>query len=180
MQYLKLSWQDIEKLCMKLAEEIKKRKLSNYAFIALLRGGIVPLRLLSDYLGINEFYFLRVKFYKAVGKTGKKPEIEGLGKEQIEKIMEKGRVLILDDIADTGKSLIAAINYLKKEGIKEIKTATLIKKPHSEIEPDIFIEQTSAWVIFPWEKTETARDLMKKSKGELEKAGIRRDEIFKI
>lgn len=178
MEYLKLNWEDIEKLCMKLAEKIEERKLSNHAFIALLRGGIVPMRLLSDYLGINEFYFLRVKFYESVGETKDKPEVEKLSREQIERIRGKNKALIVDDIADTGESLIAAINYLKKEGIKEIKTATLIKKPSSKIEPDISIMQTSAWVIFPWEKTETARELIKKGKKEIEKAGLKEDEVF--
>jgi hypoxanthine phosphoribosyltransferase len=39
---------------------------------------------------------------------------------------------------------------------------TLHYKPCSIIKPDRFVEETNAWIIYPWEVNETTKDLTKK------------------
>lgn len=173
MEYLRLSWEEIEEFCKKLAQKIKEKKLENYLFIGLSRGGLVPLRLISDYLGVNDIHVVRVQFYEKVGKTASRPKITHEVQFDI-----KGRdILVVDDIADTGESIIAAVEHMKERGARKIAVATLLKKPHSKIMPDLFVRETSAWVIFPWEVQESARDIVKKGKEELEKSGIKEEEI---
>jgi len=173
MEYLKLSWEEIEKLCKKLAHKIKEKGFDRRIFIGLSRGGLVPLRLLSDYLGIDEIHVVRVKFYEKVGKTKAKPKIM----HGVQFDIAGKDVLIVDDIADTGESITAAVNHLKERGAKSIAVATLLKKPHSKIAPDLFVKETSAWVIFPWEIHESWRDIIKKGKEELKKSGINEEEL---
>jgi len=59
------------------------------------------------------------------------------------------RILIVDDICDSGETLakLLAMN-------KNIKTATLFKKPRATVVPDVYVEEVSndTWIVFPWEK----------------------------
>lgn len=166
MEYLRLSWRDIEEQCKELARRIKKRRIDFDIIIALARGGWIPGRLLSDYLDTDELYTVRVKFYEGVGKRAKKPLI--LHPTQF--TIRGKKVLLVDDIADTGESLLAALEHLKERGARGITVATLVKKPYSKVTPDLYVEETSAWVVFPWEVKETLKSL--RDKKEIEKAKI--------
>lgn len=58
------------------------------------------------------------------------------------------KVLIVDDVADTGKTLYDLKNFYETDFI----TATLHYKPRSIIKPDFYIEETTKWCCYPWEK----------------------------
>lgn len=164
MKYLRLYWKDIEEGCRYLAEEIRKRKVEFDLIIGLARGGWVPARILSDLLDNDEIYTIRVKFYKSVGKTAERPLI--LHPTQFD--VSGKNILLVDDIADTGESLIASIKHLKERNAGKIFVVTLVKKPSSKFTPDIFARETSAWAIFPWEVRETVGDIVKEKKSKEE------------
>ena len=182
MEYLRLTWNDIKRQCKALSKEIEKRGFSKYKIVGITRGGLVPARLISDLIDNNEVYTITVQFYKSVGITSNKPRIicpvQG-------DIVDKN-VLIVDDISDTGESLIVAKKHLEEEGAEKVVVATLMKKPHTKFEPDLYVDETSAWVIFPWEVNETIREIRKSSKTEeefekeMEKVGILREEYSEI
>ena len=157
MEYVKLSWDDIEKLTKKLAEKIKKSRFKFDWIVGISRGGLVPARIISDYFDCPRLAVMRVEFYKSVGKTRDFPRIT-----QPLQVRIKGKnVLVVDDVADTGRSLIVADDHIKRKGAKEIKIATLHYKPVSIFKPDFYVEKTNAWIIYPWEKKETERMLKK-------------------
>ncbi|MFQ5976491.1 MAG: phosphoribosyltransferase [Candidatus Hydrothermarchaeales archaeon] len=178
MEYLRLSWDDIKRQCEALAKDIEDRGCSKYPIVGIVRGGLMPTRILSDMLDNDELYTITVQFYESVGKTGNKPKIV----HPIQGDIRGKNLLLVDDISDTGESLIVAKEHLEEKGAREIIIATLMKKPHTKFEPDIFADKTSAWVIFPWEIRETIRDIKKSSKSkeefekEMEKAGISKEE----
>ncbi|MEK6977688.1 MAG: phosphoribosyltransferase [Candidatus Hydrothermarchaeota archaeon] len=180
MKYLRLSWEEIEAACRRLAEGIKERRLEFDIIVGVARGGLVPARILSDMLGNDELQTMRIKFYDAVGRTAERPKI--LYQPRLE--VKGKRVLLVDDIADTGKSLTAAIDHLKGEGAGEVSVAVLAKRPSSSLIPDLCTMETDAWVIFPWEVQETARDILRRrgkgAREELEDAGIREEELVRL
>ncbi len=63
-------------------------------------------------------------------------------------INELKKVLIVDDVADTGKTLLEIKN---SHNINFI-TATLHYKPRSIVKPDFYVEKTTYWCCYPWEK----------------------------
>lgn len=174
MEYLKLSWSDIEDQCRALAKEIKEQSVPFDVIIGISRGGWVPARLLSDLLDNDEIDTVRVKFYKSVGQTAREPVV--LLSTQID--IEDKDVLLVDDIADTGESLAATVEHIRGKNVKSIFVVTLLKKPISKFTPDLFAKETPDWVIFPWETSETKRNLEAKSDSpdelqkELKKAGL--------
>lgn len=58
-----------------------------------------------------------------------------------------GPILIVDDIADTGKTLLEFQD-------KKFHTATLYYKTRSAVKPTYYAEETKNWIVFPWESWE--------------------------
>jgi len=108
--------------------------------IGITRGGIMPARLLSEYLKVKDMYCLTVR------KVGKERKVV---MEILEDLVDKN-ILLVEDMVETGRSLIVAKNYLESKGAK-VKTACLYILPVSEIEPDFFLRQVQTIEKFPWE-----------------------------
>jgi len=62
------------------------------------------------------------------------------------------KVLVVDDICDTGKTLRDTVKILKMHDMEFIKTAVLYHKPHAKFTPDIYVKETDEWIVFPWER----------------------------
>lgn len=155
MQFYKPGWKKITELGKNIADRVIGSGFSPDVLVGISRGGLVPVRLLSDYLGVKNVAIIRIEFYTKVGATKTEPKIT----QPLSLDVSGKRVLIVDDIADSGNSLIVAIKHLKEKDAGEIKTATLHYKPRSLIKPDYYSEGTTAWVVYPWEKEETEREI---------------------
>ena len=70
--------------------------------------------------------------------------------EIIQPLTDK-KILLVEDMIETGRSLLEAKHYLEKKGAK-VKTACLYTMPQSEIKPDYFLKQIEIIPTFPWEK----------------------------
>ncbi|MFN7991809.1 MAG: phosphoribosyltransferase [Candidatus Micrarchaeia archaeon] len=157
MDIIRLTWDATIGLCEQLAARIDYRP---DMVIGLSRGGLVPCRILSDILGVEDVGILGVRFYKAMGKASGFPQIT----QELTMDLGGKRVLLVDDVADTGRSLMVAKEYLRRKGAAEIKVATLHYKPNSVYRPDYFIKATVSWIVYPWEIHEIERELAR-SKG---------------
>ena len=182
MEYLRLSWADIEDACRKISVEIASRGIGDYMLIGISRGGLVPLRMLSDFISAQELSTLQVRFYEDIGKTRGEPEVV----LPVQGDVSGRNVILVDDISDTGESIIAAREHLKKKGAMDIVVATVSMKTHTKLVPDIYAFETTAWVIFPWEVQETIRRIIEAAGEralavkELRKAGLQPREYVKL
>lgn len=158
MDLLKISWEATIKYCEQLALKINESNYKPDMLVGLSRGGLVPVRIMSDVLGINEVGVLGLSFYTGMGKKLNEPKIT----QELAIDISGKKILLIDDVADSGRSLIAAKEYLLKKGAKEIKIATIHYKPISLFKPDYFVQTTSAWIAYPWERHEIERELRKK------------------
>jgi hypoxanthine phosphoribosyltransferase len=171
MEYLAPSWEEIYNLCLDLADEIKKNKFNPEVIVGIARGGWIPARILSDLLGNSYTANIKIDFYRGVGETKERPIIT----QTISTIVEGKKVLIADDVADSGKSLKVAKEHLEQCGATQVKIATIYYKPWSIIKPDFYIKETEAWIIFPWERKEFVSKMMES----LRAKGLSHDEIMK-
>ncbi len=74
------------------------------------------------------------------------------------------RVLVVDDITDTGESMIVAMDYVKEKNPLEVKTAALRHIEGSKFTPDYYGDMiTWRWVIFPWNYVEDMVNLVPKA-----------------
>lgn len=174
-EYTFISANKILELILNLGKKIND-KYKPDCLVGISRGGLWVVRNLSDFLSVPEVYVIRIVYYKGVKSTNKRPEMV----QDIDKSFISGKkVLLVDDVADTGESLIFAIDSIKQKGAEEIKTATLHYKPWSKAKPDFYIEETSKWIVYPWEIREIVELIMKKENmaenermEELDKTGI--------
>ncbi len=158
MKFIKPGWGKIEGMCRALAKKVSAFKPD--WIVGVSRGGLVPARLLSDYLDNSNVSIIRIEFYKTIGETRDFPTIS----QPLQVDVKGKRVLIVDDVADTGRSLAVAKEHIKRAGASEVKIAVLHQKPKSIVRPDFYIGTTGAWIIYPWEKEETKREMKKLKK----------------
>jgi hypothetical protein len=165
-EYVFLAPEKIFDLTYQLGEKIKKSGFVPDCLVGISRGGLWVVRTLSDFFDIKDVHITRVIYYEDVKTTKTKPN---LIQDVDKKFLKNKKLLIVDDVSDTGNSLDFTVNLIKEKGIKNFKTATLHYKPWSIFKPDYFIEETDKWIIYPWEIGETIRSIMKKNMTEEEK-----------
>ncbi len=143
------------------AQKIKNHPFRPEVVVGIARGGIVPARFLADFLETLQFGILQIELYLDIGIAKTEPTL----KHELTCKVSGKTVLLVDDIADSGKTLQFAIIHLTQLGAASVKTATLYHKPHSVFTPDFYEKQTSNWVVFPWDLQETLRKIIQKQKG---------------
>lgn len=166
---------EIEDLCYKLAKKIKKSRFVFDVIVAIGRGGWIPARYLADYLGnIVNMASVKVEHYVGINKRAK-AEIT----QEVNTNVRGKNILLVDDVSDSGDSLIIAKRHLIKRGARSVKIATLHHKPWSAIRPDFFVKETKCWVIYPWMCKENLEEL-KRSGKDLKKTHIPQKTIKKL
>lgn len=152
MQHQNLTWQDIEELIIELEVQIKATKKKYDWIIGINRGGLVPSVLLSHRLGVSHGVHT-VQSYSGKEKRELKSD---LYISMIGLIKPNHNILVVDDIADSGDSLSAALKAIRKkdDDAINIDVATLHYKPQSRFKPNYFAKQieNEVWVMYPWEK----------------------------
>jgi len=152
------SWNQIYSLLLKLADAVQKSGFEPDVIVGVSRGGWIPARIMSDLLENPKLANVTAEFYVGVAETKHEPSIT-----QPVSVSVKGKkVLVVDDLADTGKSLKLVNLHLKKQGASEIKIATIYYKPWSIIVPHYYEKETRCWIVFPWEVKETVRKTVEK------------------
>ncbi len=164
-----LSWNQIYDLCLKISKSIKKSGFKPDVIVAIGRGGWIPGRIISDFLGIRELYSVKAEYWDVV-----QTKDEAIITQPINVEIEGKKVLVVDDVADTGKTLNVVISHLKKTGASEIRTVVLQYKKTSKFSPDYSGEVLKkwVWVVYPWGLIETIAGFMQKIDG----CGVKKDE----
>ncbi|MEM1520471.1 MAG: phosphoribosyltransferase [Candidatus Korarchaeum sp.] len=157
MEFLNVSPEEALIHAERIARKIVESGYKPDVIIAILRGGVILARLLSDLLSIRDMKIMRVIHYDAL-ESKKIAEIV----EPINCRLDGMKVLLVDDVADTGESLIVARDHILERGAAEVRIATMHYKPWSKIKPDYYSEETEAWVVYFWEYAETVNYFIKR------------------
>ena len=126
--------------------------------VGVSRGGWPPARVLSDLLGNSNLASVRAEFYMGIEETKGEPILS----QPVSAEVANKRVLVVDEVADTGKSLNLVKKHLIEQGAKEVKIATIYYKQCSIIRPDYYEKETNHWIVFPWEVKETVCKIFKR------------------
>jgi hypoxanthine phosphoribosyltransferase len=161
VEYEVPTWNQTYEMMLNVAHAIRQSGFKPDIIIGVARGGLVPSRVLCDLLQTPVLGMIEIEFYVDVGQAGIEPRLkQGLTLPVIGK-----KVLLADDIADTGRSLRLAKNYIQEQGPSEVKVACLYAKPQSITRPDYFDRETRSWVVFPWDAKETVRKIVSHCRG---------------
>jgi len=157
VDYEIVSWDQSYQMTFYLFEKITDDEFFPDVIVGIARGGWIPARLLADFYGNKRTANIKIEFYDNTSRASDNPIIT----QEISENVESKIVLVVDDVADSGKSLIAAVEHVKNMNPKEIRTATLYYKKHSLLKPDYYIRETQSWVVYPWEYGEFVAYLYK-------------------
>ncbi len=160
VEYIVPTWNEMDQLIFSISKNILQQKIQFDRIITLAKGGWPMARPLVDYIQVLDVASIGLKYYSGINERLNEPEVY----QDISEDISGETILLFDDVADTGESIAFTKKYLESRGVKKIYTATLFYKSHSTITPDFFGEQTSAWIIFPYELRETMEILVKKWK----------------
>ncbi len=158
-----VKWRDIENWSKSIVKNVISSGYSPEIVIGLARGGLVPARLIADYLNIKDLYAVKTEHWGVTATPdGKAKLAQGL---QVD--ISGKKILVVDDITDTGQSLKLALEHIEKQNPAEIRTATLLHITHSKYVPDYYAEpvpeENWTWFIFPWNVYEDLRNLVQKA-----------------
>ena len=142
-----VSFDEIFNMTKELAFKVADSGYEPDLLLAIARSGFVPGRLMSDFLGNSDLYALKVEHW--LDTTAEHMDDAIIPVRSPLPVKDK-RVLIIDDIVDTGRSAIQTLNYVKGLGAKETKTAVMLYLTVSELEPDYYSVKQSEWVWFIW------------------------------
>jgi hypothetical protein len=154
MDLLRISWDATIEYCEQLAH--KTRDFKPEIIVGLSRGGLVLCRIMSDILAVERVGIIGMSFYRGM-KRLENPEIF----QELSMDVKGRKILLVDDVADSGKSLLKAKEHLQAKGAGEIRIATIHYKPGSSFKPDYYLMTTTSWVAYPWERHEIEREIGK-------------------
>lgn len=123
--------------------------------ITMAKGGLIPARLLAKCLNINRIFSYGISFYDDNDQKVDKPIVYQDLSCCKDYLKGSVKILLVDDIADTGDSLVHCLTHLATLGInrENIKTCSLFYKERSYIVPDYTfgVLDNGLWVVHPWE-----------------------------
>jgi hypoxanthine phosphoribosyltransferase len=158
------SWQDVDTWAETLARAVGAAGRAPETIVGLTRGGWVPARLLADRLGVKRLVSLRAQHWGVTATPdGRASVSEGLSGP-----VQGQRVLVVDDITDTGESLELALEVVKRGSPSHVDTAAFLHITHSKYVPTFYAEEIPkeqwVWVVFPWNYWEDVASLVARAR----------------
>jgi hypothetical protein len=129
--------------------------------VGIWRGGTpvgIAVQELFELKGIDSDHIaIRTSSYYGIEQRGRTIRVHGLN-YIVKKADADDRLLIVDDVYDTGLSIMAVIDALNRQSRRnaphDIRVATVYFKPgnnRTDRRPDYYIHETDKWLVFPHE-----------------------------
>lgn len=143
-----LTWNDFGVAARALAQQIVDDGFFPDLVVAVARGGLLPAGAVSYALGVKAMGTMNVEFYTDVEQTLSEPVV-------LDPLMDTStlpgkRVLVVDDVADSGKTLAKVLEIFDGFDVADVRSAVIYTKPRSVITPHYTWRETSQWITFPW------------------------------
>jgi len=114
--------------------------------LGVVRGGLFVAAGIAYALDIKDVRHVNVEFYTDAGETLPEPML--IGQEPYLADLGGKRVLVADDVADTGATLHFVRKLLPADA--DVRVAVLYSKPATTYLPELAWRSTDKWIRFPW------------------------------
>ncbi|PZQ91868.1 MAG: phosphoribosyltransferase [Leifsonia xyli] len=142
-----LDWQLFGRASRELAETIAADGFRPDAIVGIARGGLPLAGALGYALDVKMLGSLGVEFYTGVESRLDEPVL--LPPTLDREALAGKRILLVDDVADSGRTLALVLQLLEAGG-GEVRTVCLYTKPGTVHEPHYSWRRTERWIMFPW------------------------------
>jgi uncharacterized protein len=142
-----MTWEELGWGTRDLAEAIHADGYAPDLVLGIARGGLLVAGALGYALDIKNTFTMNVEFYTGIDERLEMPMILPPVPELVD--LEEARVLIADDVADTGRTLLLVKDFCAGK-VGEVRCAVLYEKPQSEVRCEYVWRRTDRWIAFPW------------------------------
>jgi hypoxanthine phosphoribosyltransferase len=142
-----LSYERFGAAARELAQAIHDDGFRPDAIVAIARGGLTLAGALGYALDVKMLGSLNVEFYTGVEQRLDEPVL--LPPTLDRAALDGRRVLLVDDVSDSGRTLALVLQLLRAGG-GEVRTVCLYSKPGTVQQPDYVWRTTDRWIMFPW------------------------------
>jgi hypoxanthine phosphoribosyltransferase len=146
-----MSWDDLGRGSRELAEAVAADGYRPDMILGIARGGLLVAGGLGYALGIKNTFTMNVEFYTGVDERLELPMILPPVPDLVD--FQETRVLIADDVADTGATLELVKEFCAGK-VAEVRCAVLYEKPRSAVRCEYVWRRTDRWITFPWSAEE--------------------------
>ena len=142
-----LEWADVGLAARDLAQRIHDSDFAPEIVVAIARGGLLVGGVLAYALGVKSCGSINVELYTGVDTTLPEPQL--LPPHLDGTSLHGKRVLLADDVSQSGLTLRLAVDILQRMGA-DVRTACFYTKPQTVFVPDYSWRETDKWIVFPW------------------------------
>ena len=144
---LRMSWEELGTGSKALAGQVVADGFRPDFILGISRGGLLVAGALAYTLGVKNTFTMSVEFYTGVDERLDVPMILPPVPELVD--LDAARMLIADDVADTGETLRLVKDFCAGK-VAEVRCAVLYEKPRSEVRCEYVWRRTDRWIDFPW------------------------------
>ena len=142
-----MTWDMFGDSARDLARQVVDDEYHPDMVLAIARGGLLIGGAIGYALSIKNVYTMNVEFYTGVDERLDVPRILPPAPDFVD--LSEGRILIVDDVADTGHTLRSVQEFCEGK-VAEVRTGVLYEKSHSVVKCDYVWRRTDLWINFPW------------------------------
>src|SRR5262245_45904221 len=143
----RMSWPELGESARALAIQIADNGYVPDLILGIARGGLLVAGALPSPIGVKNTFTMNVEFYTGVDERLPVPMILPPVPDLVD--LQDSRMLIADDVADTGQTLALVKGFCAGQ-VGEVRTAVLYEKPRSIVSSDYVWRHTELWIEFPW------------------------------
>lgn len=155
-----MAWNDLGRGSRALAEAVAADGYRPDIILGIARGGLLVAGGLGYALGVKNTFTMNVEFYTGVDERLELPMILPPIPDLVD--FHETRVLIADDVADTGATLQLVQEFCAGK-VAEVRCAVLYEKPRSTVQCAYVWRRTDSWITFPWSAEEPVLQALSKS-----------------
>jgi len=142
-----MGWDELGAAARELAGQILANGYRPDLILGIARGGLLVAGALSYALGVKNTFTMNVEFYTGIDERLPVPMLLPPVPALVD--LHDARMLIADDVDDTGQTLVLVKDFLAGK-VAEVKIAVLYEKPRSSVQCEYVWSRTDRWIVFPW------------------------------
>jgi uncharacterized protein len=142
-----LTWDAFGEAGVALSQQVAASGYRPDIILAIARGGLLPAGAMGYALSIKNVFVISVEYYTGVGETLDFPVMLPPQLNLVD--LQDKRVLVVDDVADTGHTLKAVHDFVVGN-VAETRVAVIYEKSHSIVKCEYVWKRTDRWIDFPW------------------------------
>jgi hypoxanthine phosphoribosyltransferase len=142
-----MSWAALGSAARELSGRILADDYKPDLILGIARGGLLVAGALSYALDVKNSFTMNVEFYTGVDERLPVPMLLPPVPDLVD--LHDARMLIADDVADTGQTLALVKGFCAGQ-VGEVRVAVLYEKPRSMVTCEYVWRRTELWIDFPW------------------------------